>query len=299
MFSNVLIGVDGQQGGHDAIALARQLTAPSGRMTLAHIYGYDWTVAFGSRLDVSFDHKEAEQLLEAEREASGLAAETLAAAYSSPGRGLHELSDELEADLLVVGSTRHALLGRVLLGDDARASFNGAPCAVAIAPRGYTQMAHPLESLGVGYNGSPEAALALIVARELANRYGASITALRVVSLQNVREERPIPADWPQEAETLVKRCQAQLGGIGGVEGLAVYGGPREELSRLSAGVDLLIVGSRGYGPVARLFHGSVSGYLVGHVSCPLLVLTRPSREVRAGDLPYDEREMLTTGAAT
>jgi len=45
-----------------------------------------------------------------------------------------DLAQERAADLIVVGSSRHAFLGRILLGDDARESLDGAPCAVAIAP---------------------------------------------------------------------------------------------------------------------------------------------------------------------
>jgi|ERR1019366_10823383 hypothetical protein len=39
MFANVVVGVDGRQGGRDAIALARQLAAPDAAITLAHVYG--------------------------------------------------------------------------------------------------------------------------------------------------------------------------------------------------------------------------------------------------------------------
>ena len=39
MFDNVIVGIDGHQGGRDAVALARQLAAPGGRLTLAHVYG--------------------------------------------------------------------------------------------------------------------------------------------------------------------------------------------------------------------------------------------------------------------
>ena len=37
MFTSVLIGVDGRQGGRDAIALARQLAAPAATLTLGHV----------------------------------------------------------------------------------------------------------------------------------------------------------------------------------------------------------------------------------------------------------------------
>ena len=84
-------------------------------------------------------HERIRELLEKRR------AETVVEAdlrwYGSPsvGRGLHELAELIGADLLVIGSSRRGLLGRVLIGDDTRAALNGAPCAVAIAPAGYSR----------------------------------------------------------------------------------------------------------------------------------------------------------------
>ena len=96
-----------------------------------------------------------------------------------------------------------------------------------------------------------------------------------MVSRQDVEDETPLPADWPQTTEVLVSRCQAQLDRLDGVEAEAIYGGPREELARLGGEVDLLIVGSRSYGPVHRMFLGTTSTYLTRHIGCPLLVLPR------------------------
>jgi nucleotide-binding universal stress UspA family protein len=39
VFSNILVGVDGRQGGRDAMALAEQLAAPGGRITPEHVDG--------------------------------------------------------------------------------------------------------------------------------------------------------------------------------------------------------------------------------------------------------------------
>lgn len=274
MFDNVLIGIDGRQGGHDAIALARQLAGPSARFTLAHIYG---TGMYGRGMAAALplEREEAMRLLAAERDAAGMTADLVCTGLVSPARGLHEFAEQRAADLLVVGSSRHALLGRVLMGDDARASLDGAPCAVAIAPRGYADAPDRLLEVGVGYDGSPESEYAVMAARELSRRHGAKIRAISVVSLEDVREEKPIPADWPEAADRLLGERLDRLGELGGVEREAVYGGPREELSRFSGQVDLLIVGSRGYGPLGRMLHGSVSRYLVGHAACPLVVLTR------------------------
>ena len=135
MFTSVLIGVDGRQGGRDAIALARQLAAPAATLTLGHVCAP--ILGRGAVEALPGQRAEARKLLARER---GRAAVDARLAVRDPfpvGPGLHDLAERQEADLLVVGSTRHALVGRVLFGDDCRAALNGAPCAIAIAPRGY------------------------------------------------------------------------------------------------------------------------------------------------------------------
>ncbi|HZE04918.1 MAG TPA: universal stress protein, partial [Solirubrobacteraceae bacterium] len=66
-----------------------------------------------------------------------------------------------------------------------------------------------------------------------------------------------------------------QVAALGDVEPYAVYGIAAEELTAYSSSVDLLIVGSRAYGPLGRLVHGSTSGRLARSARCPLLVLPR------------------------
>jgi nucleotide-binding universal stress UspA family protein len=273
LFRNILIGVDGRQGGRDAIALGGQLAAPGATLTLAHVYHAPLGVAAAEALPA--ERVGSQQLLERERELAGVDAQLILRGEQPIGQGLHELAEERHADLLVVGSTRHALLGRVLLGDDCRAALNGVPCTIAIAPRGYGLAPHRLERVGVGYDPSPESERALRAARDLAAAHRGAIKLLWVVSLQNVREEKPIPADWPKAIDALADRHADELAQLDDVHGVVTYGGPREDLAQFSKTVDLLIVGSPAYGPVGRLFHGSVSRCLLGHVSCPLLVLPR------------------------
>jgi nucleotide-binding universal stress UspA family protein len=73
----------------------------------------------------------------------------------------------------------------------------------------------------------------------------------------------------------MVAEANERLGQLEGVEGHAVYGLAGEELAAFSRDVDLLVVGSRGYGPVRRLVLGSTSDYLERHARCSLLVLPR------------------------
>ena len=55
--------------------------------------------------------------------------------------------------------------------------------------------------------------------------------------------------------------------------------------------LDLLVVGSRGYGPLSRLVHGSTSQQLARSARCPLLVLTRATRLADTLDPLSDDRD--------
>jgi nucleotide-binding universal stress UspA family protein len=283
MFDNVIVGVDGRQGGRDATALAAQLVAKDGQLALAYVQLGDISSVPGS--ESGFQPAEREHVLEllsAARDESRSDARLLLKRSPSAGRGLHELAEDEHAELLVVGSTSHGLIGRVLIGDDTRGALNGAPCAVAIAPTGYSERSSALSEIGVGYDGSPESEHALAVARELAAQHGARVSAFEAVSLPaNMVGGAAAPAGVSagDSINELVDLACERIAALGGVEAHAAYGAPAEELALYGAAVDLLIVGSRGYGPFGRLVHGSVSDHLARTCRCPLLVLTRGARE--------------------
>jgi len=295
MFDKVLVGIDGRQGGRDATALAQRLAPAGGRITLAHVYGGPTAGGRAAALARPLALESAERLLKRAARECDLPVDTATVCESSVGRGLHALAERRRAELLVVGSCHRGMLGRVLLGDDTARSLNGAPCAVAVAPHGYAASApQRLARIGVGWDGSPESALAVHVARGLAARHESTISALAVVSLRGV----PIPGWWPKIASQLVDEEQNRLAELEGVDGVVTYGDPGAELAAFSAELDLLIVGSRGYGPVGRLFHGSVSSYLVGHARCPLLVLPRGSLRESRPDANGHEVQAMFAGAA-
>jgi nucleotide-binding universal stress UspA family protein len=265
MFSNVLVGVDGRAYGRDAIALAASLKDRDGKLTFAFVQS-------GSLAE---DLEDAEELLEAERRAADLDADLLSVVATNPGRGLHEQAEKQRADLLVVGSCSHSAFGRAMLGDDTRAALNGASCAVAIASRGLAERREPIARIGVAYNGSPESEAALALARELASRTGASIHALEVVSIPSVAYIGVVGPALGDTIDEMLEEATSRIEGLSGVEGRAVYGLTGEELAAFGGEVDLLVVGSRGYGPDKRLVLGSTSNYLERHARCPLLVLPR------------------------
>jgi nucleotide-binding universal stress UspA family protein len=186
MFGNVFIGVDGSSHGRDAIALAVVLAAPAARLTLVHVQAGATPGGVGPSDRYAADptyyaagRDESQQLLEAEREAMGVtAAELVTVPGPAVGPALHALAEQRGADLLVVGACKHRLAGRILIGDDTRASVSGATCPVGIAPTAYATIAAPPATIGVGYDFSSENPAALETARALAARHGSQLVAL-------------------------------------------------------------------------------------------------------------------------
>lgn len=276
MFENVIVGVDGRENGRDAIALASRLVAEGGKLTLAHVHSADLRAfqAIGPEL-VAEEEQSSQELLQRERAETGVQAELLSITTATPGRGLHEQAEARGADLIVVGSCSRGLLGRAMLGDDARAALNGTPCAVAIAARGFAVQQRGLERVGVGYDASPESTVALETARELTARSGGELRVLEVVTIPPVMYTGLMPPLLGESVDQMIEEANARLAGMPDVEGRAVYGVPGEELAVFGDELDLLVVGSRNFGPVRRRVAGSTCNYLERHARCSLLTLPR------------------------
>jgi nucleotide-binding universal stress UspA family protein len=276
MFKNVLVGVDGTANGRDAIALASRLADPAAKPTLVHVHAGEFHSLHATTAALLTEEEQASmKLLEDERAATDVDAKLLSVVAPSPGAGLHRVAEENGADLLVVGSCGRSALGRAMLGDDARAALNGAPCAVAIASRGYATHPSPLAKVGVAYNSSPESETALSSARELAAAGGAAVYALEVVSLPSYAFTGIVTPPLGDSIDAMLAQAKERMDKLQDVHGDAVYGLAGEELAAFGSRLDLLVVGSRGYGPIKRLVLGSTSAYLERHARCSLLVLVR------------------------
>ncbi len=264
MFNNVLVGVDGRQGGRDAIALAAQLAAPGARITLAHVDTIHPTVGVERDSD-------AHKMLSDERAGAAIDAKILVLHGSSVAQVLHELTARRHHDLLVVGACHRGAIGRRVAGDHTIQSLKDAWCAVAIAPPGHTRP-FGVSRVGVGWDGSPEAAQALRVARAIAASTGATIEPLLVLPRQSLPYGEPIQHRWSDVAKQLTPQDRARLDGLDELDGQVSYGSPGEQLAGFSTDVDLLILGRRNSGPLGHLLTGSTSNHLARRAHCPLLV---------------------------
>jgi len=303
-FTRILVGYVPTEQGADARALGVDLaTACGSDLLLVSVVSAVWIEHFGERTGPAVVHSG-----QRERAASALreAAEALAAtpemgqverrleASSSPARGLHDTAVAEGADLIVVGSSHHGPLGRVLLGSVGVRLLSGAPCAVAVAPRGHAARdPRAVKVVAAAFDGSPEAHIALRTAHALATRTGAALRVVMVIEPPAAIPGHfvPLPGLEPlvtmERAETLqhqelaaqtaLDRALHALGNPGQLERQVLSGSDPAAaiLAATGSDVDLLLLGSRAYGPARRALVGSVSAAVLRHASCPVLVTPR------------------------
>ena len=287
----VVIGFDGTDSGEDSLALgiraARVLEVPPVVVTV-----HPGPAPIGTaRVDaewVSAQRQAAEEIIERARGAlssEGVRADYRVVGSSSAARGLHELAEQLGAVLIVVGSSRKGAEAHLLAGSTADRLLSGSACPVGVAPRGMRlREMTGLKRIGVAFIDTPEAWAALRMAARLAQRTGAALRLFTVVAAdaEVVPPVIGVDAEVAFSATARAAYQQALDAAVAeppdGIEarGELLVGDVVEVLSGLGEDeIDVLICGSRGYGPVRRVLLGGVSARLVRQARAPVVVVPR------------------------
>ncbi len=277
----VLVGYDGSDGGRDALELTRVLGEATGAGVLVT------TVLPYGPLPIPYEILEEEEgerarpLLEEAKERLGdLEVETRAFGGGSAAGVVNDLAEREEIDTIVVGSPHRGPIGRTLIGSVADGLLHGAPCEVMVAPRGYAaEERGPFRTIAVAYDDTPEAKAALKRAEAIALACRATIVVYTVSAPPTVALGATgyAPAS-PPDAGAIVTRTVKAVDERLAATGRALHGVPGPAIVEAceEAGADLLVAGSRGYGPVMRVLLGSVSTQLAHKAPCPVLVVPRP-----------------------
>jgi nucleotide-binding universal stress UspA family protein len=286
--SIIVVGFDGLSTGVDALHLATALAGEDSEIIVCCVYPFE----VGDHGNAK--HDDAECRLRVAREMLDRRAHTrfVVRAAFSPGEGLHEEAEASEADLLVVGSSHRGPVGRVVPGSVTRQALHAAPCAVAVAPL-WLQSSGELafHEIGVAYDGGPSSRAALRSAAEIARTRSGR---LRVISIADTSAGDWAsawvcpPAPDPDTIGALDRDARDALAKLAaGVAGTTEVhrGSPAPELALASAGLDLLVLGSRGYGPIRRTLLGTVSGRVAESAACPVIVVPRAQDRARASAL--------------
>jgi anti-anti-sigma factor len=160
-------------------------------------------------------------------------------------------------------------------------AFEEAPDCVSTDSNGYPG---DLRVIGCAFDGSPESHAALRWAAGLARRRGARLESLivfRGVAFGGTSTAGAL--GYRSANDTLHRMLTTQLDaalaavGEGGDTRRVLSGDPAAELSKASARLDLLVLGSRGRGRVTAAPLGSVSGAVMRSAHCPVVVVPRGS----------------------
>jgi nucleotide-binding universal stress UspA family protein len=292
--AKIVIGFDGTDSGEDALALGLLLARATGAVpVVAVVHPQEYPIGVG-RVDaewVAYMHEQAEELLGRARRLLGAerGADYREVSAPSESRGLHELAEQEQAELVVVGSSHRGPLGRTYPGSTGDRLLQGSACPVAVAPRGLRES--PPDRLGtiaVAYLDTPEAHQALDAAVELAGRVRAR---LRLVSVMPRPAEIFMPVVGRDAEEAFVATTRevfqraladglARVGGRVEADAELLEGGAVDALATLDRrDADLLVCGSRAYGPLRRVLLGGVSSRLLRRSALPLLVVPRSGHD--------------------
>jgi nucleotide-binding universal stress UspA family protein len=283
MYRTIIAGCNGRERGRGAVSLAHAISSATGaRLVLVGVHHQPPLPFPGSYAD---QRDALEHDLRALRDELAPEALVRVEADLSPAHALRRVAAAEKADLLVVGSRHRRGLQRIVEGDQAMQVLHGASCAVAVAPDPVAPRA-ALHRIGVGIDATPESALALVLARELAHHSGARLSLHAVVdeaipgwaglSVTSAYADamRELIAGRHAVAEKLLAGRLEACEGVS-AHGEVVVGDPAGELILATEGLDLLVLGSRRWGPVRRLAVGSTSERVIRHAACAVLVPPR------------------------
>jgi nucleotide-binding universal stress UspA family protein len=240
-------GFDGSETALEAVRLTARLAIAAGTHTVvAH--------AFRPGHDIAAARAESDAML---RDFSVPGVRPRSIAAHSAAEGLRDVARHERAALLAVGRTHHGPVGRALADSVPDQLLHTAPCPLLVVPPGRHGL---INVIGVAFDAREASLSAAGVAHDLARDLGARVVLLGVTT-------SPFGLPFDPLAYSDVE-CRT----LRGLPGPALA-------AECADGIDLLVTGSRGYGPMHMVIAGSVSRHVAHHAPCPVLVVPRAAHD--------------------
>jgi nucleotide-binding universal stress UspA family protein len=197
-------------------------------------------------------------------------------------RALRTVIDEEHPSLVAVGSSKRGAIGRVAPGTTAQRIINGSSCPVVVIPHGH-EAPRELTTVGVAFVPTPEGRRAVHEAAAIARMCDAGLHVLTVAKAGLDGDASAGRAGHAERNRAELDAVLAELADDLPTECEVLVGDPADALVTVSSHLDLLVMGSRGYGPPLGALLGSVSRRVTMKARCPVLVVPRSQASETAG----------------
>ncbi len=284
----LVVGYEGGSTGQDALAFAVRWSAAGGDELLVVTVHPGPAPLGAGRVDVewvAYEREQADTLLDQARTLvpEGVPARYLRVDSGSAAHGLHDLleADPTDVPLVVLGSRRTRGMRRTYPGTTAERLLQGSPAPVAMVPWGYADApGSTIRRVAVAFVDTPDGHAALQHAARMAQHLGARLSVLSVVPDTRIEptigDPHQFGAGQSAEFRRALDDALATLPPELAAGGELLPGPVVDALTELSPDdCDLLVCGSRGYGPLRSVLLGGVSSRVVRHSRVPVVVVPR------------------------
>ena len=292
--SKIIVGVDQSEGSNDAIALASSLAGITGaELMLVNVFPYD--IRPSRALNAEFEaylRKDSNELLERLRGELDLAPRPRRSPIPRPPMGCMSSPSRRTRPSSWSAPPTPAAPAASCPAAPRSGCCTARPARSPSPPRATAPGAEP-GIVGCGFDGSQSAQRALQAAEQIAAATGARLRVIRAF--------QPLKYDYPpkgvmmggiayndklqERASEELDAAVATLQGTVRAEKFFAVGNAGEILAGATEQLDLLLVGSRGYGPLHSVVVGGVAGRVVREAACPVIVLPRKARHVEEDSL--------------
>ncbi len=312
-----IVGYAADDKGHEALELGAWLAARyDAELTVAYVVPDEFPVATRVDLRDSVPAEVRSQVDDWLARAqdwvaahSEVRADTRVVPAASTVRGLVGLAHQVDAGLIVLGSSRGGKGKHFSIGTISGQLLRESPVPLALAPPGYVhERERPTGQVWCGFVGSPQSEDALLVAARVAKRLD---VPLRLLTFDvDKRPARSISADIEQivtptgETEEVAAATDEAIAELleDGIDVAAVIARGKnveqafKSLQRADQAADILVIGSHGTGPLARVMLGSTASGILRRSPWPVIAVPRGAAEVIRADLAGERAEAGARG---
>lgn len=298
----VLIGVDGSAGGLEATRQASRMLNPAGDQVALYYAPPALKLKSSTAVAPDVAQRAVASLAQAvfdqadEALAPGFAArrETITGSQN-PSHGLLVAADSWRADLVAVGARGLGPVQKLLVGSVSRTVAEASTLPVLVARPATASSSGALRVLMAVEDQTPFDEVAAVLRRFTwpAGSVGKLVTVIESMFAGEIprwlaekardSETEVMAQAWVEEHEADRQQAVAKLAALQkklpapfhAAEPIVAEGNPTEQILATAAAeaADLLVVGARSTGRLARLLMGSVSHKLLTHAGCTVLVV--------------------------